>query len=75
MPKHCELYTDAARLRDAFDELIGAWQVAQESWNDEVSRKFSEQYLEPLSPVLKQSLDAVGRMSQIVEQMLHECEQ
>lgn len=74
MGKQCDLYTDAARLRDAFDDLIAMWRTTQESWNDEISRKFAEERLEPLGPLFKQSLDAVSRMSQIVEQMVQQCE-
>ncbi|MCA9257776.1 MAG: hypothetical protein KDA61_01195 [Planctomycetales bacterium] len=75
MPRPTDLHTDAARLRDAFEDLLTAWQVAQESWNDEVSRKYAEQHLEPLCPVLKNSLEAISRMSQLVDQMHQQCDQ
>jgi hypothetical protein len=74
MARGVDLHTDAARLRDAFEDLLAAWQQVSESWNDEVSRRYCEHYLEPLSPVLKMSLDAVGRMSHTVNQMYQECD-
>jgi hypothetical protein len=61
-----DLATSAAHIRDAFDELQIAWQDANELWHDEVARKFCESHLEPLGPVVKLSLDAMARMTQIV---------
>lgn len=74
MSKPCELSHDAARLRDAFEELAESWQQTTTSWNDDVSRRFAEHYLDPLGPALKTTLDAVGRMTQLMQQMIHECE-
>lgn len=70
----CDLDTDAAYLRDALDDLLLAWQQTAASWNDAVSRAYCDQHLEPLGPVVKLSLDATSRMSQIVEQMRRDCE-
>ena len=50
-----------------------AWQEASEHWNDEVSRKFCENHLEPLGPVVKLSLDAISRMTQVVSGMHRDC--
>lgn len=69
----CDLETDAARLRDAIDELRTAWDEVSDQWNDEVSRGFCERYLEPLAPAFKSSLDAISRMAQLVAQMEREC--
>jgi hypothetical protein len=69
-----DLATSAAYVRDAFDDLQIAWQEASEHWHDEVSRKFCENHLEPLGPVLKLSLDAIARMTQVVGGMHRDCE-
>jgi hypothetical protein len=61
-----DLSTSAAHIRDAFDELLIAWQDASEQWNDGVSRHFCENHLEPLGPIVKLSLDAMSRMAQTV---------
>jgi hypothetical protein len=68
-----DLSTSAAHIRDAFDQLQIAWQEASEHWNDEVSRKFCENHLEPLGPVVKLSLDAISRMTQVVSGMHRDC--
>ncbi|MAT71359.1 MAG: hypothetical protein CMJ58_17770 [Planctomycetaceae bacterium] len=69
----CDLETDAARMRDAMDELRIAWDEASDLWNDDVSRAFCERFLEPLAPAFKSSLDAVARMAQLVGEMEREC--
>ena len=68
-----DLETDAARLRDAFDQLQNAWLETSDAWNDSVSRQFCETHLEPLGPVVKQTLDAAGRMAQLAEQAYRQC--
>lgn len=69
-----DLYTSGAHIRDAFDDLHTAWLETAELWNDGVSRNFCETHLEPGGPVVKLSLDAMSRMSQMVDQMYRECE-
>jgi hypothetical protein len=69
-----DLATSAANIRDALDDLLIAWQEASELWNDNVSRQFCENHLEPLGPVLKITLDSIARMSQITTGMHQDLE-
>ena len=69
-----DLDTSSAHLRDALEELQIAWQQTSEQWEDAVSRKFCKTHLEPIGPALKRSLDAVGQMQQLVDQIWRECE-
>jgi len=68
------LYTSAAHISDAFDELIAAWNELEQHWNDGVSRRFCEIHLEPMGPIAKMALDSTSRMSHIVDQMHRDCE-
>jgi hypothetical protein len=70
-----DLYTSAAHIRDAFEDLQTAWQDAAGAWNDGVSRRFCETHLEPLGPIVKQALEAMSRMSHLVNEMHRQCEQ
>ena len=72
--RQTDLYTSAAHIRDAFDDLQKAWVEASENWNDGVSRSFCENHLEPLGPVVKLALDSMSRMSAMVDHMHRECE-
>jgi len=67
-----DLDTSAAQLRKAMEDLQAAWQTADENWQDSVSQKFSETHLQPIGPALKQTLEAVGQMQQLVGQMQRE---
>ncbi|MCA9235348.1 MAG: hypothetical protein KDA44_07740 [Planctomycetales bacterium] len=69
----CDLDTEAARIRDAVDDLRIAWGEVSDYWNDDVSRAFCERHLEPLGPAFKTALDSMSRMAQLVGQMEREC--
>ena len=71
--KHVDLYTGSARIRLALENLHHVWQEASDHWNDPVSRAFFEAHLEPLVPVVKNALDAVGRMQVLLEQAQRDC--
>jgi len=64
-----DLDTSAAQLRKAMEDLQVAWQVTDEQWQDSVSQKFSETHLQPIGPAMKQTLEAVGQIQQLVNQM------
>lgn len=70
-----DLYTNAARIRKATEELQIAWQETTEYWSDDVSRTFCERHLEPIGPATKISLDAVSRMQQLMKQIQQDCEE
>ncbi len=69
-----DLDTSASQLRKATEDLQLAWEETTEQWQDEVSQSFCERYLEPIGPAMKLSLDAVGRMQQLLNQIQKECE-
>jgi len=72
--RHGDLYTNAARLKKSTEELQVAWHETNELWQDDVSRNFSQRYLEPLGPTVKVAIDATMRMQQLLKQILRECE-
>jgi hypothetical protein len=73
--RHWDLDTSSAQLREAMLDLQRAWQVVHESWNDGVSRQFGEQYLDPLIPASKMTLDATGRMRELLMRAQTACEE
>lgn len=72
--KNCDLESGAGRIRRALEQLELTWAEAAAEWNDEVSRAFCEQRLEPLLPVVKTSLDAIGRMNTMLREAQRDCE-
>lgn len=73
--KACDLQSGAGRIRRALEHLELAWAEATTEWNDEVSRAFEEQHLEPMLPVVKTALDAIGRMDLLLREAQRDCEQ
>lgn len=72
--RNWDLYTSAAHLQKATEDLQIAWQQTAEQWQDDVSQSFCERYLEPIGPATKMSLDATSRMRQMLKQIQTECE-
>ena len=72
--KNCDLDTGASRIRRALENLELAWAEASSEWNDEVSRAFCERHLEPMVPVIKTALDAIGRMDNTLRSAQRDCE-
>jgi len=65
--------TSAGQLRRATEQLQDAWQETADHWQDNVSVQFCRQHLDPIPPNLKQSLDAVSHMQQLINQIHHDC--
>jgi hypothetical protein len=72
--RRCELSTGVGRIRHALENLEIAWQEASYDWNDAVSRRFSENHLEPMLPRVKLALDAITRMSLLMDEVERDCE-
>ena len=47
---------------------------APAEWNDAVSRNFQEHHLEPMLPQIKLALDAISRMSLLINEVERDCE-
>lgn len=68
--KPCDMDTGAARIRHGLKELQRVWEESREEWDDSMSRSFAEHHLEPIVPIVKNTMDAVGRM----RALLHEAQ-
>lgn len=68
--KPCDLDTGAARFNRGLKDLFRVWEEASDEWDDSASRAVFEEHLEPMAPVVKGALDAVGRM----RHLLHEAQ-
>jgi hypothetical protein len=66
--KPSDLESGSGRIRLALEDLHTAWLDTSDEWRDDVARKFAENHLEPLLPVIKTSLDAVSRMDLLLRQ-------
>jgi hypothetical protein len=72
--RRCDLATGAARIRHAMEKLDVAWNEVSHEWNDAVSRRFREHHLDPMVPKVKLALDAISRMSLLMDEVERDCE-
>ncbi len=72
--RRCDLSTGAGRIRHAFENLETVWNGVSDQWNDAVSRRFREHHLDPIIPRVKLSLDAISRMSLLMDEVERDCE-
>jgi hypothetical protein len=72
--RRCDLSTGAGRIRHALEQLEITWHEVSDEWNDAVSRRFSANHLEPMVPQVKMALDAVSRMSLLMDEVERDCE-
>ena len=72
--RRCDLATGAGRVRHALEKLEIAWHEAGGEWNDAVSRRFAANHLEPMVPRVKMALDAISRMSLLLDEVERDCE-
>lgn len=72
--KPTDLYSGAGRIRHAMDDLLRTWEDAGDYWDDSVSESFYRERLEPVLPVVKNALDAIGRMQLLLDQAQRDLE-
>lgn len=66
------LYTSS--LQHAMKTLNMRWEDARETWQDNVARRFGEEYIEPLPPQVEAALKAINRLSSAFARAREECE-
>ena len=64
--KHFDLSSGAAKMALSLKQLDIKWESAKESWNDATSKAFHKEHIEPLLPDVKQTLEAVGRLAEVL---------
>jgi uncharacterized protein YukE len=61
-----ELTGGAAKLALALKHLTIKWESARDSWDDATSRAFHDEHLEPLRPKVKETLEAISRLAEVL---------
>jgi hypothetical protein len=72
--RKCDLDSGAGRIRHALENLETVWNEISNQWNDAVSRRFREQHLDTMVPRVKLGLDAISRMSLLMDEVERDCE-
>ena len=68
-----DLSTGAAKLDRALQMLQAARADALEYWDDETHHRFQENHLAPLEPIVRTTLDVIGRLQGVLNEAQREC--
>jgi hypothetical protein len=72
--RKCDLSTGSGRIRHALQNLETVWHEISGEWDDAVSHRFLENHLEPMIPTVKLALDAISRISLLMDEVERDCE-
>jgi hypothetical protein len=64
--KSFDLSGGASKLALALKQLDIKWNVATDAWNDTTAKTFHKDHLEPIMPDVKQTLEAIGRLAEVL---------
>lgn len=66
--------TPVGRIRRSLKDLERVWAESAEEWADPVAHAFCETHLAPITPVVKNTLDAIERMRALLNEAQRELE-
>ena len=61
-----DLSGGASKLALAYKQLELKWGVAADDWRDATAKTFHKDHLEPIMPEVKQTLEAIGRLAEVL---------
>ena len=64
--KVVDLSSGASKLALAVKHLGIKWESAKETWNDSTSKAFHKEHVDPLQPAVKETLEAIGRLAEVL---------
>ena len=71
--KVCDLTTGSTKLNLAMRTIREARELAKMFWDDQRSNEFYEEHIEPMEPKIKQGIEAVNRLTQVLAKAEREC--
>ena len=67
-----DLSSGASKMALALKQLLMKWESAQETWHDATSKSFHKEHIEPLTPDVKETLEAVGRLAEVLSRAIRD---
>lgn len=65
--------TAKANLMDATKKLMFAWDRVSASWNDDASREFAKEIIEPIAHRVNSAIKGVDHVGDLVTRVKREC--
>lgn len=72
--KIADLRTPAANLREAHEQVELAWSNLKDVWSDSAMQAFEDNYMSHIRPRVRMTLDAVARLSAVMDEAQRQCE-
>jgi len=63
---NADLSSGASKMALAIKQLNLKWDSARETWDDATARAFYKEHIEPLPPRVKETLEAIGRLAEVL---------
>ncbi|MEI6037740.1 MAG: hypothetical protein WCQ91_07450 [Planctomycetota bacterium] len=61
-----DLSSGASKMALSLKQLDLKWESAKDTWNDSTSKAFHKEHIEPLMPDVKETLEAIGRLAEVL---------
>ena len=68
-----DLASGLGQINRAAAQLKEQWGEAKSNWNDEASRTFQEDFLQPLLPELQLTVTAIQRLADVLTKAEKDC--
>ena len=69
-----DLNMGSAKIAAAYNALRLRWESAKEHWHDDNCRRFEQTYIDPLEPQIREALEAIGNLAEVLGRAQRECE-
>jgi len=63
---NADLSSGASKMALAMKQLNLKWEAARETWDDATARAFHKEHIEPLPSRVKETLEAIGRLAEVL---------
>jgi hypothetical protein len=67
-----DLSSGASKLANAIKQLNIKWESAAEGWHDVRAKAFHKDHIDPLTPRIKETLDALGRLAEVLDRAIRD---
>ena len=67
-----DLSSGASKLANALKQLNIKWDIATEGWHDVRAKAFHKDNIDPLTPSVKETLDALGRLAEVLDRAIRD---
>jgi len=68
-----DLVSGAGRMAEAMKDLQLHWEETKQQWRDLACKRFEEDHLVDLEPLVRLTFDAVSRLAETLDRAQREC--